>query len=224
MRSLPYPVPKYQQNIQWGCREQDLQRQISLTKTQLRDLRMSNESNQAKLLDHSQRQGTASSIFFFYLSSVLFLLPIHQPTIVIPNSISVYAVLILTLGVVDNEVVTKLAEVDMIVADLERANSRVATVERRNVSSFSPKIQYTTNPSLQEILRAEIESLRTGTETSALVKNLSSQITDLESECDRLSQALDAQKSLVGEAEERLGKRVEDVEREGRGKVLFFLD
>jgi homeobox protein cut-like len=112
----------------------------------------------------------------------------------------------------------------MIVADLERANSRVATVERRNVSSFSPKIQYTTNPSLQEILRAEIESLRTGTETSALVKNLSSQITDLESECDRLSQALDAQKSLVGEAEERLGKRVEDVEREGRGKVLFFLD
>jgi homeobox protein cut-like len=124
--------------------------------------------------------------------------------------------------VVDNEVVTKLAEVDMIVADLERANSRVATVERRNVSSFSPKIQYTTNPSLQEILRAEIESLRTGTETSALVKNLSSQITDLESECDRLSQALDAQKSLVGEAEERLGKRVEDVEREGRGKVLFF--
>src|SRR5882762_5979706 len=53
----------------WGYREQDLQRQISLTKTQLRDLRMSNESNQAKLLDHSQRQGTASSIFFFYLSS-----------------------------------------------------------------------------------------------------------------------------------------------------------
>jgi homeobox protein cut-like len=38
-------------------REQDLQRQISLTKNQLRDLRMSNEFNQAKLLDHSQRQG-----------------------------------------------------------------------------------------------------------------------------------------------------------------------
>jgi hypothetical protein len=71
--------------------EQDLQRQVSLTKSQLRDLRMSNESNQAKLLDHSQRQ--------------------------------------------DQEVVAKLAEVDMIVADLERANSRVATVERRNVCS-----------------------------------------------------------------------------------------
>lgn len=33
----------------------------------------------------------------------------------------------------DQEVVAKLAEVDMIVADLERANSRVVTVERRNV-------------------------------------------------------------------------------------------
>lgn len=37
--------------------EQDLQRQVMLTKQQLRDLRTSNESNQAKLLDHSQRQG-----------------------------------------------------------------------------------------------------------------------------------------------------------------------
>jgi homeobox protein cut-like len=44
-------------------REQDLRRQISLTKNQLRDLRMSNESNQAKLLDHSQRQGTPPPFF-----------------------------------------------------------------------------------------------------------------------------------------------------------------
>ena len=34
---------------------------------------------------------------------------------------------------VDQEVVAKLAELDMMVADLERANSRVVTVERRNV-------------------------------------------------------------------------------------------
>jgi hypothetical protein len=33
----------------------------------------------------------------------------------------------------DQEVVAKLAEMDFIVADLERANSRVAAVERRNV-------------------------------------------------------------------------------------------
>lgn len=37
----------------------------------------------------------------------------------------------------------------MMVADLERANSRVATVERRN-----------------ELLRAEIETMRAGSESS----------------------------------------------------------
>lgn len=37
-----------------------------------------------------------------------------------------------TLGI-DQEVFAKLAEMDMTVADLERANMRVATVERRNV-------------------------------------------------------------------------------------------
>ncbi len=36
---------------------------------------------------------------------------------------------------IDEEVVTKLAELDMMVSDLERANSRVVTVERRNVST-----------------------------------------------------------------------------------------
>ena len=41
-----------------GIREQDLQKQVTLTKSQLRDLRMSHETNQAKLLDQSQRQGT----------------------------------------------------------------------------------------------------------------------------------------------------------------------
>ena len=66
---------------------------------------MSNESNQARLLDQSQRQ--------------------------------------------DQEVYAKLAEMDMVVADLDRANTRVATVERRN-----------------ELLRAEIESLKTGNERS----------------------------------------------------------
>lgn len=43
-------------------REQDLQRQLSLTKDQLRDLRVSNENNQAKLFDHSQRQGMQSPL------------------------------------------------------------------------------------------------------------------------------------------------------------------
>ena len=85
-----------------------MQRQVELTRNQLRDLRMSHESNQAKLLDHSQRQGTA-------------------------NRYSNAPSLTLHLVLVDQESIAKLAEMDMLVSDLERANSRVATVERRNV-------------------------------------------------------------------------------------------
>lgn len=38
--------------------------------------------------------------------------------------------------VLDQEAVAKLAEVDMIIADLERANSRIVTLEHRNVTEF----------------------------------------------------------------------------------------
>lgn len=37
---------------------------------------------------------------------------------------------------IDQEVVAKLTELDMLVSDLEQANSRVATVERRNVRFY----------------------------------------------------------------------------------------
>ncbi|TFY80606.1 hypothetical protein EWM64_g3405 [Hericium alpestre] len=130
-------------------REHDLQRQVSLVKDQLRDLRTSNESNQAKLFDHSQRQ--------------------------------------------DQEVYAKLAEMDMIVADLERANTRVATVERRN-----------------ELLRAEMESLRTGNESSERVVALKAHITSLESETERLSQMLDTQKATTADIEKTATKNVEE--------------
>ncbi|KAF5326177.1 hypothetical protein D9611_000367 [Ephemerocybe angulata] len=131
-------------------REQDLQKQITLANTQLRDLRASHDSNQAKLIDHSQRQ--------------------------------------------DQEVFSKLAEVDMIVADLDRANSRIATVERRN-----------------EILRAEIETLRSGNETSDRVKDLESQISDLEFETERLSRLLEGQKAATHEIEQNASKKVEQL-------------
>jgi homeobox protein cut-like len=47
----------------------------------------------------------------------------------------------------DQDILSKLAELDMVISDLARANERVATVERRN-----------------EILRSEIESVRSGSE------------------------------------------------------------
>ncbi|KAE9411276.1 hypothetical protein BT96DRAFT_930417 [Gymnopus androsaceus JB14] len=138
-------------------REQDLQRQLSLTKNQLRDLRVSNESNQAKLLDHSQRQ--------------------------------------------DQEVVEKLAEVDMIVADLERANSRVAALERRN-----------------EILRAETETMRSGADYRR-VKSLNAQVANLEAETERMSRALDTQKAATSEVESSLYKKIDDISKDLQRKV-----
>ncbi|KAK0461260.1 CASP C terminal-domain-containing protein [Desarmillaria tabescens] len=139
-------------------REQDLHRQISLTTAQLRDLRMSNDTNQAKLLDHSTRQ--------------------------------------------DQEVVAKFAEVDMMVADLERANSRVATVERRN-----------------EILRAEIEVLRSGSDTSDRAKSLQAQVTEYEAELERTSQTLELQKAAASELEAHIKKTSDDFAKEMQKKA-----
>lgn len=85
-----------------------MQRQLTVTKTQLRDLRFSNESNQAKLLDHTQKQGMDPC-------------SLHKTPEIDRSS--------------DEEVVAKLAEVDMITADLDRANSRIVALEHRNVSN-----------------------------------------------------------------------------------------
>lgn len=38
-------------------REKDLQRQVTLARSQLRELRTTADTSQARLLDHSQRQG-----------------------------------------------------------------------------------------------------------------------------------------------------------------------
>ena len=88
-------------------RERDLQRQLAVHKSQLRDLQSSTESTHARLFDHSERQGKIQGYVF---------------------------TLRLICSGPDQEVVAKLAEMDLIVADLERANGRVAAVERRNVS------------------------------------------------------------------------------------------
>jgi homeobox protein cut-like len=90
-----------------------LQRQVSLLKDQLRDLRVSNESTEARLLDQSQRLGKFP--FTYNLLTSL------QP---------------------DQEVVAKLADMDIVVAELERANTRSATVERRNVTEFFFLVEY----------------------------------------------------------------------------------
>ncbi|KAG8912989.1 hypothetical protein FRC00_003305 [Tulasnella sp. 408] len=95
------------------------------------------------------------------------------------------------------KVVAKLAEMDMIVADLERANGRVAAVERRN-----------------EILRAEIEAVRSGSDAADRVKALETQISELERESARLLQALEAQKTTTAEVEATAQKKADEAARE----------
>ncbi|KIO32240.1 hypothetical protein M407DRAFT_18809 [Tulasnella calospora MUT 4182] len=97
----------------------------------------------------------------------------------------------------DQEVVAKLAEMDMIVADLERANGRVAAVERRN-----------------EILRAEIEAVRSGSDAADRVKALETQISELERESAQLLQTLEAQKTTTAEIEATAQKRVDEAAKE----------
>lgn len=121
-------------------REHDLNRQLSLARTQLRELRVSNESNHAKLLDHSQRQGAFT--------------------------VSDYSITFIVITRTDQETVAKLTELDIVTADLERANSRVAAVERRNVSGQACVTNLSAYRIIQELLRAEIETVRSGNEAS----------------------------------------------------------
>lgn len=86
-------------------REKDLAKQVQTVKNQLRDMHTSNESTQAKLMDASQRQGKLHRVVGAKLTDT------------------------------EQDVVSRLAELDMVAADLTRANERVAAVERRNVSS-----------------------------------------------------------------------------------------
>lgn len=61
--------------------------------------------------------------------------------------------------------VAKLNEMDMIVAELERANNRVAATERRNVRPIL-KIHDIYLLCGKELLRAEIESVRNGSDVA----------------------------------------------------------
>ena len=56
------------------------------------------------------------------------------------------------------------------------------------------------------------------------VKELESKITELETETDRLSQALDAQKSTASEAQTKLSKQLDESGRELQKRVRQPID
>ncbi|BGP56100.1 hypothetical protein JCM8202v2_003711 [Rhodotorula sphaerocarpa] len=140
-------------------REKDLQRQVALARSQLRELRTTADTSQARLLDHSQRQ--------------------------------------------DQETIARLAEADLVAADLERATARVAEVEGRN-----------------EKLRAEIEAIRSGSESTARLEALEAQVSDLQNEASRLIRSLDAQKEQFDVERADLQKQVDTLAKEQAAKDL----
>jgi homeobox protein cut-like len=139
-------------------REKDLVGQVATVRSQLADLRTSNDSVQTRLLDASQRQ--------------------------------------------DSEVVAKLGELDLVVADLERANGRVAAVERRN-----------------ELLRAEIESVRSGSEEVSRARKMEGQLAELEGEAARLLRALEGEKDNRATERRAAERKVDELQREAAEKA-----
>lgn len=97
----------------------------------------------------------------------------------------------------DSEVVAKLGELDLVVADLERANGRVASVERRN-----------------EMLRAEIESVKAGSSEVGRVKELEGQVADLEGESARLLRTLEGEKEGRSTERRTAERRADELKRE----------
>lgn len=88
----------------------DLQRQLNQALDQLTQLQHTHDDAQAQLLNHNQKYGKNTileCLFFAYVD--LFIYP-------------------------DEEVVGKLAELDIVMMDLERANGRIVELERKNVS------------------------------------------------------------------------------------------
>ena len=132
----------------------------------------------------------------------------------------------------------------MIIADLDRANSRIASLEHRNVSfTFFTFSHSCGNLITQEILRAEIETIRSESGTTERlvlkrcikfgdfdillntyfrVKALESQIAELEAECEGLSQSLEAQKVRTTEMEGAGVKRAKELTKEVQKKVKFI--
>ncbi|KAE8220512.1 hypothetical protein CF319_g5978 [Tilletia indica] len=97
----------------------------------------------------------------------------------------------------------KLAQHDLITAELTRAQGRITTLERRN-----------------EELRAELESLRSGREHEDRLAELSSSLHEARTQSDSLREALSLQRARADTAEderkrkvEELGRKVDEAER-----------
>ena len=129
----------------------------------------------------------------------------------------------------------------MVVAELERANTRAATVERRNVRELTLLLSRRLMPACFRnscVQRSSLSRLATtglignGSRSTTMgslshlsclllhsVKHLELQVTSLETEVDRLSQSLDSQKVVTATVESNTRKMVEERAREASTAV-----
>lgn len=106
--------------------EHELQRSLNQARDQLTLLQHTHDNTQAKLIDHSQKYGELMDVredrgegglVGDVRKAILF------THCIVPHLCA------------DEEVVAKLAELDIVMMDLERANGKIVEVERKNVSS-----------------------------------------------------------------------------------------
>lgn len=103
------------------------------------------------------------------------------------------------LLMVDEGIAARLAELDIVVADLERSNLRIAEVERRNGE-----------------LRSEIAALQSGKGTNAeeRANKLEMNFRTLELEYDTVAQKIEQLQDTAKTEKESVGKKVKGLERE----------
>lgn len=95
--------------------------------------------------------------------------------------------------------------------------SERARCYRRKAKCKPPSSELITDP--QEMLRSEIESVKSGSGQADRVKQLETQISELEAEASRLLRALDQVKEAKADGERSMKKKVDDATKEAASHV-----
>lgn len=74
---------------------------------------------------------------------------------------------------------------------------------------------------LQELLRAEIEAVRSGSELEVKVKSLEGQISEHEAESSRLLRLIEVQKETATNADQNARRRLDEATKELSARVGF---
>jgi homeobox protein cut-like len=75
---------------------------------------------------------------------------------------------------------------------------------------------------MQEMLRSEIESVKSGSGQADRVKQLETQISELEAEASRLLRALDQVKESKAESERAMKKKADEAAKEAASHVSLL--